>query len=389
VPLGLSGQWIVHDVSFSDDDAQPLISYCPALTTCWPFASFAASAVVLWRPFGLRAMSIVRCFRFSVAVVVALTASLVLTAAPAFAQVKWNLPSAYPPDNFHSRNLEAFAKDVAQATDGKLAIMIYPNASLFPASAIKSAVRVGQVQIGETLISLHENEDAIFGIDVVPFLATTYDEARKLWAASKPAIARNLAAQGLMVLFAVPWPPQGIFANQEINQLGDLKGLSWRVYNAGTRRIAQIVEAYPVTIQAADLRQALATGLINALMTSAATGYDVNVWDRMGYFYDTRAWIPKNVTLVNKTAFDRLDKPIQDSMLKVAAAAEARGWWWSQDKTKWYTEQLAAHGMKVLPASVALKTGLQEIGERLTAEWRMRAGADGQAIIEAYRRLTM
>jgi TRAP-type C4-dicarboxylate transport system substrate-binding protein len=331
-------------------------------------------------------MSIVRCFRFSVAVVVALTASLVLTAAPAFAQVKWNLPSAYPPDNFHSRNLEAFAKDVAQATDGKLAIMIYPNASLFPASAIKSAVRVGQVQIGETLISLHENEDAIFGIDVVPFLATTYDEARKLWAASKPAIARNLAAQGLMVLFAVPWPPQGIFANQEINQLGDLKGLSWRVYNAGTRRIAQIVEAYPVTIQAADLRQALATGLINALMTSAATGYDVNVWDRMGYFYDTRAWIPKNVTLVNKTAFDRLDKPIQDSVLKVAAAAEARGWWWSQEKSRWYTEQLAAHGMKVLPASVALKTGLQEIGERLTAEWLMRAGADGPAIIDAYRR---
>src|ERR1700732_2363210 len=213
--------------------------------------------------------------------------------------------------------------------------------------------------------------------------------ARKLWAASKPVIARTFVAQGLMVLFAVPWPPQGIFANQEINQIGDLKGLSWRVYKPGTQGIARRVEAYPVPIQAADLRRALATGLINALMTSAATGYDVNVWDRMGYFYDTRAWIPKNVTLVNKTAFDRLDKPIQDSVLKVAAAAEARGWWWSQEKSKWYTEQLAAHGMKVLPASVALKTGLQEIGERLTAEWLMRAGADGPAIIDAYRRLRM
>ena len=143
--------------------------------------------------------------------------------------------------------------------------------------------------------------------------------------------------------------------------------------------------ANPVTIQAADLRQALATGLINALMTSAATGYDVNVWDRMGYFYDTRAWIPKNVTLVNRAAFDQLDEPMQDAVLRVAAAAEARGWWWSQEKSKWYTEQLAAHGMKVLPASVALKTGLQEIGEKLTAEWLVRAGPDGLAIIEAYR----
>jgi TRAP-type C4-dicarboxylate transport system substrate-binding protein len=334
-------------------------------------------------------MSIVRSFGLTAAVVVALTASAVLKAVPAYAQLKWTLPSAYPADNFHTQNLEAFAKDVAQVTDGKLAIRVYPNASLFPASAIKSAVRVGQVQIGETLISLHENEDPIFGIDVVPFLATSYDQARKLWTASKPSIARTFAAHGLMVLFAVPWPPQGIFANQKINQIGDLKGLSWRVYNSGTKRIAQIVEAYPVTIQAADLRQALATGLINALMTSAATGYDVKVWERMGYFYDTRAWIPKNVTLVNRAAFDQLDEPMQDAVLRVAAAAEARGWWWSQDKTKWYTEQLAAHGMKVLPASVALKTGLQEIGERLTGEWLMRAGADGLAIIDAYRRLTM
>jgi TRAP-type C4-dicarboxylate transport system substrate-binding protein len=325
----------------------------------------------------------------AVTVVAALIASPLLTAAPAFAQVKWNLPSAYPADNFHSQNLEAFAKDVAQVTDGKLAIRIYPNASLFPAPSIKSAVRVGQVQIGETLVSLHENENAIFGIDVVPFLATSYDEARKLWAASKPAIARTFAAQGLMVLFAVPWPPQGIFAKQEINTIGDLKGLSWRVYNTGTKRIAQIAEATPVTIQAADLRQALVTGLINALMTSAATGYDVKVWDRMEYFYDTRAWIPKNVTFVNRAAFDQLDKPMQDAVLRVAAAAEARGWWWSQEKSKWYTEQLAAYGMKVSPASVALKTGLQEIGSRLTGEWLMRAGPDGLATIDAYRRLTM
>ena len=275
-------------------------------------------------------MSIARCAGLAVAVVVTLTVLPVLTGVPAPAQITWTLPSAYPADNFHTQNLDAFARDLAQVTNGKLAIRVYPNASLFPAPAIKSAVRIGQVQIGEILISLHEHEHPIFGVDAVPFLATSYDEARKLWAASKPTNARIFAAQGLLVLFAVPWPPQGIFANQEINHIGDLRGLSWRVYNAGTRRIAQIVGANPVTIQAADLRQALATGLINALMTSAATGYDVNVWDRMGYFYDTRAWIPKNVTLVNRAAFDRLDKPIQDSVLKVAAAAEARGWWWSQ-----------------------------------------------------------
>src|SRR5215468_8075146 len=170
-------------------------------------------------------------------------------------------------------------------------------------------------------------------------------------------------------------PPQGIYAKKEINTIADLRGLSWRVYNAGTERIAQIVGAYPVTIQAADLQQALATGLINAFMTSVATGYD------------TQAWLPKNVTLINKAAFDRLDKPTQDALLKVAAAAETRGWWTSQDKHKWYGEQLATHGLKVLSPSEDLKTGLQQIGERLTAEWLTKAGADGQAVIDAYKRL--
>jgi TRAP-type C4-dicarboxylate transport system substrate-binding protein len=332
-------------------------------------------------------MTTARCFGFAAAVAAAL--ALALPAAPASAQIKWNLPSAYPADNFHTENLEAFAKDLAEATGGALTIKVYPNATLFPAPAIKSAVRIGQAQVGEILLSLHDNEDSMFGIDVVPFLATSYDEARKLWAASRPAIERRLAAQGLMALFAVPWPPQGIFANKEINRIADMKGLSWRVYNTGTQRIAQLVDAYPVTIQAADLKQALATGLINALMTSGATGYDVKVWESMSYFYDTQAWIPKNITFVNKAAFDQLDKPTQEKVLKVAAAAAARGWWRSQDKTKWYLDELTAHGMKVLPPSRELKRGLQQIGEQLTGEWLTKAGADGRTVVDAYRKLTM
>src|SRR4029450_5182726 len=222
-------------------------------------------------------------------------------------------------------------------------------------------------------------EDPMFGIDVVPFLAASYDEARKLWAASKAAIERKFAAQGLMVLFAVPWPPQGIYTKKEINSIADMRGLSWRVYNAGTERIAQIVGAYPVTIQAADLQRALATGLINAFMTSVATGYDTKAWETMTYFYDTQAWLPKNVTLMNKTAFDRLPKTTPGGVLHGAAAAEARGWWRSQDKHQWYGEQLAARGLKVLPPSGALRTGLQQIGERLTAEGLRRGGGRGGA----------
>ena len=247
-------------------------------------------------------MSAIRNFVFVAGV------ALVLASAPAGAQdnapIRWSLPSAYPADNFHNENLGLFAKDVSEATGGKLAITLYPGASLFSATQIKSAVRIGQAQAGELLISLHDGEDPIYGVDVIPFLATSYQDARKLWAASKSAITKRFDAQGLTPLFAVPWPPQGIYAKKEITQVGDMRGLSWRVYNSGTQRIAQLVGAFPVTIQAADLQQALSTGLINAFMTSSATGYDSKAWETMTYFYDTQAWIPKNVTFVNKAAFE-------------------------------------------------------------------------------------
>jgi TRAP-type C4-dicarboxylate transport system substrate-binding protein len=313
-------------------------------------------------------------------------AGLLAATDATLAQTKWNLPAAYPTDNPHTVNLMAFAKDVADATGGKLQITVHAAASLFKAPEIKRAVQTGQAQAGEVLISIHENDDPIFGIDVIPFLATSYPESRKLWLASKSAVEKKLAAQGLMLLFAVPWGPQGIYAKKDINTLDDMKGLKWRAYNVGTSRIAEIVGAQPVTIQAAELPQALATGVVNAFMTSGSTGYDSKAWESMTHFYDTQAWIPKNVTFVNKAAFDALDKPTQDAVLKAAVTADTRGWKLAEEKAAWYIDQLKAHNMKVLPPSPALKAGLLKVGETLTADWLKRAGAEGEAIITAYKK---
>jgi TRAP-type C4-dicarboxylate transport system substrate-binding protein len=319
--------------------------------------------------------------------VLAAVGIVALAASPAFAQTKWNLPAAYPPDNPHTVNLLAFAKDVGEATGGKLQITVHAAASLFKAPEIKRAVQTGQAQVGEVLISLHENEDPMFGLDVVPFVATSYPEALKLWKASKPAVEKKLAAQGLMLLFAVPWGPQGVYAKKDINTLEDMKGLKWRAYNVGTSRIAELVGAQPVTIQAAELPQALATGVVNAFMTSGSTGYDSKAWETMTHFYDTQAWIPKNLTFVNKAAFDALDKPTQDAILKSAATAETRGWKLAEEKAAWYLDQLKANKMKVIPPSPALKDGLKKIGDHLTADWTKRAGADGEAVIAAYKKM--
>jgi TRAP-type C4-dicarboxylate transport system substrate-binding protein len=308
-------------------------------------------------------------------------------AGPGAAQTKWNLPAAYPADNPHSVNLMEFAKDVEAATGGKLQITVHANASLFKAPDIKRAVATGQAQMGEVLLSLHENEDPLFGLDVVPFLATSFPEALNLYRASKDAIAKKLATQGLILLFAVPWAPQGVYVNKPLASIDDMKGLKWRAYNVGTSRIGDLVGAQSVTVQAAELPQALATGVVNSFMSSGGTGYDSKVWESLKYFYDVQAWIPKNVTFVNQSAFMALDKPTQDAIVKAAMAAEIRGWTAWQEKAGWYLDQLKAKGMTVEPPPAALKAGFQKVGEQLTADWLKKAGADGQAIIDAYKKM--
>ncbi|MFH1554155.1 MAG: TRAP transporter substrate-binding protein [Pseudomonadota bacterium] len=311
---------------------------------------------------------------------------MALGASPLAAQTKWNLPSAYPADNFHTENIAQFAKDVEAASGGKLVITLHPNASLFKAPEIKRAVATGQAQAGEVIMSIHENEDPIFGIDVVPFLATSYESAKKLWTASRPFVEKKMEAQGLMVLYAVPWPPQGIFSKTPVTKVEDLKGAKWRAYNVGTSRIGDLLGAQSVTVQQAELAQALATGVVTALITSAATGYDVKIWESIPYFYDVQAWLPKNMVFVNKAAFDALDKPTQQAVLKAAAAAEERGWKSSIEKSKWYVEQLKAKGMKVESPSPELRAGFEKIGAQLTADWIKKAGPDGEAALAAFKK---
>ena len=315
-----------------------------------------------------------------------LLAAVGFTAATALAQTVWDMPTPYPASNFHTENIQQFVNEVVTATGGKLKITVHPGGSLFKAPEIKRAVQGGQAQIGEILLSGYANEGPVFGADGVPFLATSYPEAKKLWFAQRPVLEAKLAKQGIKLLYSVPWPPQGIFSKNPINSAADLKGVKWRAYSPQTSRIAELVGAQPVTIQAAELSQALATGAVAAFMTSGATGYDSKVWEQVKYFYDVQAWLPKNAVIVSQKAFDALDKGAQEALLKAAAAAEERGWKLSEEKTRFYLNELVKNGMTVSPPSPTLKADLKKVGETMIAEWVKSAGADGQAILDAYRK---
>jgi TRAP-type C4-dicarboxylate transport system substrate-binding protein len=296
----------------------------------------------------------------------------------------WDMPTPYPDATFHTVNIQQFAKEVEKNSGGKLTIKVHSAGSLFKHPEIKNAVRNGQVPIGEFFLSLLANENPAFGIDSQPFLATNYDDAQRLWNAQKPVVDRLLDSQGLMVLYAVPWPPQGLYTKKEVTSVNDLKGMKFRTNNAVLEKLATLAGAAPTQIEVPDIPQAFATGRVEAMITSPSTGANSKAWDYLNHFYDTQAWVPKNIVVVNKRAFQRLDSKTQAAVKQAAAAAEKRGWEMSKKETAEKIAVLKANGIKVHTPTPELMKGLKEIGAKMISEWKASAGKDGEAILSKY-----
>jgi TRAP-type C4-dicarboxylate transport system substrate-binding protein len=300
------------------------------------------------------------------------------------AQTKWDMPTGYPINNPHTVTLTQLAKDIEFETKGKLRIVVHPNGSLFKAPEIMRAVESGQAQMGEVLMSLLVNQNPLFGLDSLPFLATGFDDALRLYQAQRPVLERTLDKRGMKLLYAVAWPPQGIYAKKELKSAADMKGLKWRAYNPATTKIAQAVGATPLTIQAAELSQALNTGVVDSFMSSGATGVDSKVWESLTHFHTVDAWLPKNMLVVNRKEFDKLDKPTQDIIVRLASEAEKKGWERMRAFTKESLEMLAKNRMTVVTPAPQLMGDMKKIGDELLVDWLKQSGADGKEIIDAY-----
>ena len=298
---------------------------------------------------------------------------------------KWDMALAYGAGNFHSANAAEFAKNVSEKSGGKLTIVTHPGGSLFKGGEIFRAVRTGQAQIGERFMSALGKEDPLLEVDSQPFLATSYSDAMKLYKASKPGIIKGLEEKGLVFLYAVPWPAQGLYSKKEINSVADLKGLKFRAYNSATIRIAELTGMAPTKIEAAEISQAFSTGAVESMITSPTTGKNSKIWENgVKYFYDIAAWFPKNMVIVHRGAWNKLDSATQELVMKEAAVAERKGWDLSKKGNVADKKALAAAGMQVGKVNSELQKHFQEVGATMAEEWKKKAGSRGASVLAAY-----
>lgn len=314
--------------------------------------------------------------------------ALFLTTASgaALAAQTWDMPTAYPATNFQTINAQEFSACVAMGTNGEINIVLHPNGSLFKGNDIKRAIQTGQAQIGERLLSAHENEKAVFGTDSVPFLAITYEDSIRLNAAAKPELEKTLDGQGLKLLYSVPWPPNGLFFNKEVNSVADMKGIKVRSYNKATAKIAEGVGMVPVSIEAAEISQAMSAGVISSLITSSVTGKDSKVWEQLNHYYLVNAWLPRNSVIVNKAVFDGLPKDNQAAILDCSAKAEVAGVEKSKAADADALKALQANGVQVVVPNDAMKAELAKIGETIAKDWAAKGGDSAAKVLANFQK---
>jgi TRAP-type C4-dicarboxylate transport system substrate-binding protein len=323
-----------------------------------------------------------------------LTAAGAALAAPAFARgaaaqgaaTRWQMATPYPDGNFHTRNIRSFVEEIQTVSGGRLQVQLHSNASLLPMPQIKNGVQRGQVQMGEILLAAYSNEDVFFDADSIPQLVSNLAEAKRLSDLQRPFIEARLARQGLSLLYMVPWPPAGLYAQQPINSIEALRGLRFRTFSPATNRFATIVGAQPTLVQAAELAQAFATGVVQAQITSAQTGVDTSSWDYARVFTPLGFTMTKNAVMVSRRAMEALPAGLQQDIRAAAARAEVRGYELAGESQVNSERTLAQRGMQVIPPTAEFMAGLRRVSTQMTDEWVARAGDDGRALIEAYRR---
>jgi TRAP-type transport system periplasmic protein len=320
----------------------------------------------------------------AIAAFLAAGASFAQNAPNSAAATTWKLATGYRAESFHGRNLSQFAEEVKAATKGQLQIELHPNSSLVKLPEIRAAVEGGKVQAGESIMSGLTKDIPTSGADSVPFVVSTYADASRLWKFQRPLTEKAFAQRGLKVLYAVPWPPQGLHSKKPISTLQDFKGTTMRTYNPSTQRIAELLGAKGVDVPMVEVGKALKDGRMDSMITSAVTGAENKVWGEIKYYYDINAWFPKNIVYVNDKAFSALPVASQKAVLEAAAQAEQRGWQLSQKAAADSTEELRANGVKIERIPREIETALKRLGEKFSREWVTGVGHEATAIFTPY-----
>ena len=316
----------------------------------------------------------------------ALLSVVALLSTTAFAKtMKLDLNAIYGPTSFHTQGATIFAKKVEKYTNGSVLVTVHPGGSLgFKGQELLKVVKDGQVAMSDILMGVVSGSEHVFGISSLPRLARTFDEAKKLYKATKPLYEKAAMKWNQKFLYAAPWPPSGLVTKKEINTKADLKGLKTRTYDKNGAEFLRALGASPLALPWGEVYSSLRTGMIDSVLTSAESTKNGKFWEVLSYFKDINYAFPLNMVVINLDYWKALSKDQQAAMLKAAAETEAEQWANSEKRTVEALKIIQEKGIKVSKESPEFGKDLDAAALKIQKAFLSKAKKSEKKVLEQF-----
>lgn len=299
--------------------------------------------------------------------------------------IKMDLNAKYGANNFHTKGAQKFANLVKDYTKGSVNIIIHPGSSLIKGNPLK-AVKDGTVAMTDMFIPFTSGGGKVFGISALPFIASSYDDAYKLYQISKPAYEKTAKKWNQKLLYSVTWPPSGFYSNKTMTSITDFKGTKTRTYDKNSAAFVNSAGGNAVALPWGEVYSSLRTGMVDSVITSSASGKDGKFWEVLTNFTKINYAYPLQAVTINLDYWRSLSKDQQTAMLKAASEIEDLQWAASKEENRIALEALNKNGMKVSEASNELKAELDKIAQELLNKYLDGANSQIKNIFKEYRK---
>jgi TRAP-type C4-dicarboxylate transport system substrate-binding protein len=309
-------------------------------------------------------------------------------AARDVAGLTWTMPNEYPATSIPGEGDQHFARALRERSQGRIEIVHRFDASAgYRSRDLLQAIGSGAVPIGDTYMGALGDIDPIFLLPSLPFVSTTPDEARRLEAIARPYYERALARHNQKLLYTSPWPAAGLWAKTPVDSVAALRGLRIRTADANGVVTFKAAGAAPVQISFADALPRIKAGTIDAVLSSGDGGAGARLWEMLDHFTAIDYGMTMSMVTVNLDAWNALPPDLKTAVTEAASAASQRQWTEIGTRVSANYARMKANGVTItttLPD--AYRAALRTAGQAAVDDWTARMGADGAAILAAYRK---
>ena len=315
--------------------------------------------------------------------------STLVWSLPLAAQTKIDISMPWGPTEFHTQNAQKFAEAVREATKGQVAMTVHAGGALgIKANETVRALEDGAAAMAEFAAFQNVGDVPLLGIESLPFLVDDYEQLKTMHGFVRSAWEAALAKRNQKVLYVVPWPSQNFFLKKPVKTFDDLKGVRMRTYDRLTAEMVSKLGMVPQQMNNPDIVPALASGRLDAVMTSGTTAVAQKYWEFLKHTYNTNHLWASNMMAINAGVWGKLSADQRTTIEKLAKDMEPGFWKVSEAEHAQRMGQLKQNGMTVEPASKELLDRMRTVTRPMWDDFAKSIGPEGAKILADYRAKT-